>query len=135
MNRLLRACSMAMLIGTALQAQDASRWRGLDVLVGDWTSEQGGGAPGTLATGDFSFSYDLYSRILVRRDHSEYTRPDRPPVRHYGLMVIYPAPPSGFRAVAFDSEGHVIDYDVVVADREIVFTSQAQAGSPRYRLT
>ena len=128
--------AIAALSGSA-SAQPAPEWRAWDMLIGEWIADEGHGEPGTATAAGFSFSLDLDRRILVRRDHSEYAATkERPATRHDGLMIIYAQAPARFAAASFDNEGHVIEYSVEIASpSRIVFTSPAQAGQPRYRLT
>jgi hypothetical protein len=106
--------------------------------VGDWigegaTSDRGQG------TGGFSFALDLQKNILVRKNWADYPATnDHAAFRHDDLMITYQE--SGkdpVQAIFFDSEHHVIRYVATVsADGATVqFTSEAQASSPRYRLT
>jgi hypothetical protein len=148
----MRACSLTriltaalvMLLGAggalaAVVAADSSgpetaslgqEWGPLAFLLGEW--EGGGtGAPG-VSEGQFSFSADLGGRILVRRNDT--TTPEG---LHQDLMIVYPSGPGSFRAIYFDSEGHVINYAVSTSDfpAGAVFLSDELAGVPRFRLS
>ena len=95
--------------------------------MGDWVGE--GGRPGQ-GTGRFSFRWDLQKHVLVRRGSAEFPAAQgRPVTVHEDLMVIYPAPgSSGFRAVYFDNEGHVINYTISFPGR-----SRPPCWSPKHR--
>jgi hypothetical protein len=111
-------------------------WVGWRFLVGDWVGE-GGGGPGE-GSGSFSFRFELDGKVLVRRNHSEYTAASgRQPTVHDDLMVIYPdAGRGGFAAAYFDNEGHVIHYVAALpADGTgITFLSEAAPSTPGFRL-
>jgi len=126
-----------LLISAAVAAPNDPAWEPFAFLVGTWTGE-GGGGPGE-GTGGFSFKYELDGKVLVRKNRADYPKTkDRPAFSHEDLMVIYrETPTEPFRAVYFDSEGHVIHYAIRFSnDREsIEFISDASAAGPRYRLT
>jgi hypothetical protein len=114
----------------------------LSFLAGEWEGV-GGGGPGQ-GTGIFSFQRDLQQRVLVRHNHSAYpAAAGRPAAVHDDLMVVYTeGEPAKLRAIYFDSEGHVIHYAVQLAGsaapaetRSVVFVSDVEPTSPRYRLT
>jgi len=109
-------------------------WKKLEFLLGNWT-----GAAGEKDTqigagqGAFSFELQLNQKIIVRRNFAAYDSG----VRHDDLMVIYlDAPNDTPRAVYFDSEGHIIRYNLAFpADGTVVFESDGTQPGPRYRLT
>jgi hypothetical protein len=121
-------------------ADRMSQGAGLDslrFLVGKWSGEGGGDAG--QGSGYFTFEEGLQGKVLVRRNHAEYpAMKDRPAFTHDDLMVVYADPQTG-RARAFytDSEGHVINYDVLSAGdgKSVVFLSDPRDAGPRYRLT
>jgi len=121
----------------AMAAGKAESWGALDYLLGDWTGE-GGGGPGQ-GSGSFSFKPDLQNHILVRTSHAAYPAGNgRGPSVHDDLMIIYRDSPDGpLHAIYFDSEGHLIHYEIEAAAQaaSIVFISAPEGGSPRYRLT
>jgi hypothetical protein len=121
----------------AQPAKEDLTWAPLGFLVGEWTGE-GSGDPGQGA-GGFSFTWDLQQKVLVRRNFAEYpAAKDRPAFSHYDLMVVYKDPAGGrLKAIYFDSEGHVINYDVSASkDSNVIqFLSDASLTSPRYRFT
>ncbi len=106
----------------------------LKPLLGHWEGS-GGGAPGPSA-GATDFTLGLQGRVIVRNNFAEYPAANgKPASRHDDLMVIYAAGP-GLRADYWDNEGHVIRYAVAAEPGgSFAFTSDAAAGSPRFRLT
>lgn len=120
-----------LLLACGVCGQTAPDWKKLDFLIGNWT-----GVAGEKDTqigagqGDFSFTYDVDRRIIVRRNNAKYESG----ARHEDLMVIYfeDAKP---RAIYWDSEGHVIRYSVALAENRAVFETEANAPGPSYRLT
>jgi hypothetical protein len=120
---------------SAQQPPPAINWNAFKFLVGEWVGE-GTGAPGE-GSGGFTFSYDLQSTVLVRKNYANYpaTR-DRPAFTHDDLMIVYQEA-GNTRAVYFDNEQHVINYSVTLAtdSNSIVFVSDAVPSTPRFRLT
>ncbi len=112
----------------------SDRWRW---LVGEWRGE-GEGGPGA-GGGTSSFAFDLGGQVLVRRSHSSYDAgPGRPATVHDDLLIVHPGSvPDRDRAVYFDNEGHVIDYDAAWSEGGdvLAFVSAASPGAPRVRLT
>ena len=118
------------------QSKETVNWDGLRFLLGEWIGE-GAGAPGE-ATGSFSFSFDLEGKILVRRNRADYPETkNKPAFSHTDLMVIYQEPAGqAFRAIFFDSEGHVIHYSVNLSkDQTTVTFLSDPAPTGRARLT
>jgi hypothetical protein len=114
-----------LLAAAALPAQD---WKQLEFLLGHWT-----GVAGEKDTqigagqGAFSFELDLNKKIIVRRNNAQYTSG----VIHDDLLIIYVE--GSPRAIYFDSEGHVIRYNIRVPfENKVIFESE---GPPKYRLT
>jgi hypothetical protein len=117
------------------QSKDQS-WDAWRFLLGDWVGE-GDGQPGQASSGGFSFAFDLQGKVLVRRNHAEYAATgDRPAFRHDDLMVIYDdSRGKGKRAIYFDNEGHVINYEVTVSQdlKTLTFIGDTPATGPRFR--
>lgn len=111
-------------------AQDAP-WKKLEFLLGNWTGVAGEKeTPRGAGQGGFSFEPQLDGKIVLRHNVAEYTSGPR----HDDLMVIYleGAP----RAIYFDSEGHVIRYNITFPEAaHVVFESDGTQPGPRYRLT
>ena len=114
-------------------AQTGNSWSKLEFLLGNWT-----GAAGEKDTqngsgqGAFSFQPELGRKIIVRRNNATYDSG----ASHDDLMIIYMDPPdSPPRAIYFDSEGHVIRYNVAFPSaNRVVFESDGSQPGPRYRL-
>lgn len=126
-----------LLAAASLAAQPAnpSGWHNLEFLLGKWTGVAGEKeTPLGAGQGAFSFTPELSNKIIVRRNTSAYASG----AGHDDLMIIYvDGPPSAPpRAIYFDSEGHVIRYNVTVpgANRAVFESDDSQPG-PRYRLT
>jgi hypothetical protein len=122
----------------ALQYTPANPWARWQFLVGSWEGT-GSGEPGEGA-GTFSFAYELDGKILVRRSRVDY--PPKPGEKtgltHQDLVIVYPSSEgSSFRAIYFDTEGHVINYLVTFPEKQpaVVFESDPSQPGPRYRLT
>lgn len=128
--------SSAPVFAEKVAAPATDTWSAFSFLLGEWVGE-GSGAPGQ-GEGSFSFQFDLDKKILVRRNRTDFpATKNRPAVSHQDLMVIYnDKPGQDKKAVYFDNEEHVIGYTVTSGkEGEIIFTSQAAASSPHFRLT
>jgi hypothetical protein len=100
-----------------------------DFLLGNWVGETQESQIGS-GSGGYSFEPQLDGRILVRKNHSEYASG----AKHDDLMIVYVEENSAPRAIYFDSEGHVIRYNVKFdGPSRVVFESEGPG--PRYRLT
>jgi hypothetical protein len=112
-------------------AQSNESWKKLDFLLGDWTGVAGE-KDGQLGAGqgDYSFRAELKRQIIVRRNHAGYDSG----LQHDDLMIIYA---DGHpRAIYFDTEGHVIHYDLSFpGPQRAVFESESGRPGPKYRLT
>jgi hypothetical protein len=120
----------------AQQSDSAGGLNQLKFLLGDWIGE-GSGQPGE-ATGGFTFSLDLQNHVMVRRNYADYPpMKGRPAYKHEDLMIIYQVSLDTLRAVFFDNEDHVINYDVNPGSdkKSVVFVSPATGQGWRYRLT
>jgi hypothetical protein len=130
-------CAGALLISLLCPARGADDlWKPFQFIIGDWVGG-GSGKPGQ-GTGEFSLKPDLSNKILVRRNRNEYPAQagQAKGLTHEDLMIIYP--PQGsepYRAVYFDSEGHVIHYAITASEDKIVFLSEGAPAAPRFRLT
>jgi len=119
--------------GAADKAGD-SALKKLEFLLGKWTgtaSEKD--TPLGAGQGGFSFEAELNQKIIVRHNQAAYDSG----VRHDDLMVIYlDAPNDTPRAIYFDTEGHVIRYNLTFpAPNRVTFESDGTQPGPRYRLT
>lgn len=115
--------------------QQSPTWDKWNWLLGEWEGE-GSGQPGE-AKGTFSFTFDLDSKVLLRKSHTEFPEQnDKPKLIHQDLMVIHldntQAPA---KAVYFDNEGHTIYYLVSYTEDSILLTSENKTKGPVFRLT
>jgi hypothetical protein len=115
-------------------AQTDTPWRKLEFLVGKWTGVAGEkDTPLGAGQGGFSFEPELNQKIIVRHNHAAYTSGER----HDDLMVIYLDAPDGTpRAIYFDTEGHVIRYNLTFpTSGKAIFESDGTQPGPRFRLS
>jgi len=130
---------MLLLCLTALAQQPASdvSFDSLKFLLGRWVGE--GSSEVGDGSGYFSFETALQGKAMVRKNHAEYpATKERPAYAHDDLMIVY-VDLGTKRLCGFytDNEGHVINYAISISSdrKSVVFLSEAQAASPRYRLT
>jgi hypothetical protein len=126
----------AVLLGAlpvSAQATEAP-WKKVEFLLGKWTGVAGEkDTPLGAGQGAFSFDAELNQKIIIRHNRAEYNSG----ARHDDLMVIYFDPPNEApRAIYFDTEGHVIRYNLIFPSANFVtFESDGTQPGPRYRLT
>jgi len=110
---------------------------GWDSLIGAWDADPDPASPGS--TGYSTFSRDLQSKVIVRKNRAEYPATKyKPATVHDDLMVIYDDPTTqDRRAIYWDNEGHVIRYRTTVSPDgcTITFVTEPGAAGPQYRLT
>lgn len=108
-------------------------WNKLEFLLGKWTGSAGEDTPQGAGQGGFSFEPELNHKIIVRRNHAGYNSG----AQHDDLMVIYlDSPNNAPRAIYFDTEGHVIRYNLTFpAANTAVFESDGTQPGPRFRLS
>jgi hypothetical protein len=121
-----------------VQQNPASNWNAWKFLQGKWVGE-GSAEAGQGGSGYCSFTPDLQSKVLVRKNHAEYpgAKGGRAYV-HDDLMIIYFDPSVGqTRAFYTDSEGHVINYTASFSSdaKQLVFLGDRTGSGPQYRLT
>ena len=125
---------MLLLALSAVHAQTNDAWTKLEFLLGHWTGIAGEKDTALGAgQGAFSFEPELNRKIIVRRNNATYDSG----ASHDDLMVIYlDAPDNTPRAIDFDTEGHVIRYNLAFpSPNRVVFESDGTQPGPRYRLT
>jgi hypothetical protein len=128
---MIRLILFLAVLASPLQA--AEDWGPVQFLLGHWTGE-GGGGPGP-GSGAFSFEPGLQGKVLVRKNFAEYPPANgKPALRHDDLTVVY-REGGQLKAIYFDSEEHVIRYEVKAVDGGAAFVTEAGATGPRYRLT
>ena len=119
---------------TSVNQAGDSAWKKLEFLIGNWTGTAGEkDTPLGAGQGGFSFELQLSGKIIVRHNRAAYDSG----VRHEDLMVIYlDAPNDAPRAIYFDTEGHVIRYNVTFpSPNRVTFESDGAQPGPRYRLS
>ncbi len=112
---------------------NTDRWAPWRFLLGEWVGT-GGGAPGESDRGGSTFALELDDHVLSRRSYAHYAATaDRAEFTHDDLLFVHPDG-DAYRAVYFDSEGHVIHYAASADGASAVFESDADANGMRYRL-
>ena len=120
----------------AQEPQQSVNWQHWEFLLGEWVGEGGANATDQ-ATGASKFYLDLDSTILIRESYADYPASnERPAYSHKDKMIIFQQS-STTKAIYFDNEGHVIDYDVRFSDDfdTVTFVSEISPDAPRFRLT
>jgi hypothetical protein len=125
------------LIGTSFAQPSikADNWNAWKFIIGEWIGE-GSGSPGE-ATGSSIFSFDLQNTVIIRKSFADYPAANnRLAFNHDDLMIIYQESKST-KAIYFDNEGHVINYEVTLSQdgNSIIFVSDINLSTPRFRFT
>ena len=118
------------------QAPTLDPFAPLRVLVGDWSSVEGGGEPGKASGGELSLRIELDGKAMVRRSFAEFpAQQGRPALRHDDLTLVF-VEDGKAKALYVDNEGHVIHYllTALQGSEGVVFLSEGTQG-PRMRLT
>src|SRR5262245_55240553 len=128
-------CLLASSWGGIAGRASPARWEARRFLLGTWVAT-GANQLGT-ADGATSFTEELNGHIIVRRNVAAYTGGAAAGTRHDDLLVMYRDPAdSPPRAIYFDSEGHVIRYEITQGGANAAtFQSEPSQQGPRYRLT
>ncbi len=130
--------ALALLCAWSAAAQDADPWKPIRFLIGTWEAKTQGGSAAAAGSGTYTFQLELQSHILARHARTAGCQgPADFNCDHADLLYIYPsgAAPS-YKAIYFDSEGHVIHYQVTIAQpNQAVFDSDPSAPGPQFRLT
>jgi hypothetical protein len=115
--------------------QQNDPWEKWSWLIGTWTGE-GSGKPG-MGSGEFSLVPDLDKKVLIRKNHSEYpAAKDKPEIIHDDLMIVYlDDKQNPDKAIYFDNENHVINYNISYSENTITLTSIKSDEMPVFRLT
>jgi hypothetical protein len=130
----MRIIAFAVMLAVLPAVAEDTPWKKLEFLMGKWTGAAGEkDTPHGAGQGGFSFEPELNQKIIVRHNHAAYTSG----VRHEDLMVIYlDAPNDTPRAIYFDTEGHIIRYNLTFpAANNVIFESDGSQPGPRYRLS
>ena len=145
MNHVKRCVAQVLLLsllGLPLWAQTpkaspADPWKALTFLEGAWTAIAQG-PRGVATTGVYTFRLELANHILARHSISDSAgkKSTAFDYQHEDLFYVYQdAPGQPLRAIYFDSEGHVIHYDVSTpASTTAVFLSDPARPGPQFRL-
>ena len=112
-------------------------WKSLQFLIGTWEAHTQGGSAGAAGTGTYTFQPELHNHVLARHSSSEKCKgPADFDCEHSDLLYVYQeAPGQSYKAIYFDSEGHVIHYDVSVPNPStaIMLSEPSQQG-PQFRI-
>jgi hypothetical protein len=111
-------------------AKFGAKW---NALLGEWKGENTSGG----SSGACGFHLDLRDHIIVRTNHAVLAPGGSVPAgTHDDLMIIYPgATEDKARAVYFDNEGHVIEYNADwSADGNTLTLLSKPAAGPQFRL-
>jgi hypothetical protein len=135
----LAALSVCVLFAQAPGKSDPlpDPWAGLRFLLGNWDAKTIGGSAHAQSSGDYTFEFDLGGHILARRTAPAACKgPKDFDCQHSDLLYIYPASTAAtWKAIYFDSEGHVINYEVTTPRPGMaVFLSGAGPQQPQFRL-
>ena len=111
-------------------------WLPIRFLFGSWEARTTGGLAQAQASAGYTFRLELRDHIVARHTRSGVcAAPDDFNCQHSDLLYIYPEG-SGFKAIYFDNEGHIIHYDLSIPKPgTAVFLSDAQQPGPQYRLS
>ena len=115
----------------------AEEWKPLQFLIGTWDAKTQGGSAGAAGSGAYTFRLELRRHILARYSSSAGCKgPADFDCEHGDLLYIYPQGPGmPLKAIYFDNEGHVINYDVTTPEANTaVFLSPASQPGPQFRL-
>jgi len=113
-------------------------WQSLQFLVGTWNAKTEGGSAGAAVAGTYTFQLELKRHVLARHTMSEGCKaPADFNCDHGDLLYVYAdASQKGLKAIYFDNEGHVINYDVTTpVPGTAVFLSNPNQPGPQFRLT
>jgi hypothetical protein len=114
------------------QSAETAAWKKLEFLLGKWTGVAGE-KDTQIGAGQGAFSYELAldNKVIVRHNNASYDSG----VHHDDLLIIYlekDAP----QAIYFDSEGHVIRYNLTFpSPNRVIFESDGTQPGPKYRLS
>lgn len=135
MGRLVISVILFVAMVIPMKAQNVNAgWEKWQYMMGEWKGE-GSGQPGE-GSGMFTLKPKLDGNILERKGKTEITANDtHPALMHEDVMIIYKNRDGNpVRAIYFDNEKHVINYDITYPENKIVLTSEANPSMPRFRL-
>lgn len=112
-------------------------WKALSFLEGTWDAKVDGSS-GVQTSGRYVFERELGGHVMARHATTDpgCKAPASFDCAHRDLLYVFEERPGApLKAIFFDSEGHVIHYDVTTpTPTSVEFLSQASAG-PQFRLT
>ncbi|MFI5143993.1 MAG: hypothetical protein ACHQJ4_00225 [Ignavibacteria bacterium] len=139
LNILFPILIIILFISASINSQDKNSdttWSQWQPLIGTWKGNNSG-EPGQ-GEGYFTFGFELSGNILMRKGHTVFPGHENQPARvHDDVLIIYKEN-SGVpdKADYFDSEGHVLHYNISYSGNGIVIlTSIPVKDSPVFRLT
>jgi len=112
-------------------------WKSLQFLIGTWEAHTQGGSAGAAGAGTYTFGPELRNHVLARHSSSEKCKgPADFDCGHADLLYVYAeAPGESYKAIYFDSEGHVIHYDVSVPSPTMaILLSEASRPGSQFRI-
>jgi hypothetical protein len=120
-------------------AAESSRdtWQPLRFLMGSWEAKTQGGSAKAEGSGTYVFQLELQNHVLARHTAGETCKgPADFNCEHGDILYIYQETDGqSYKAIYFDSEGHVIHYDVTTpAPNTVTFLSDASRPGPQFRL-
>jgi hypothetical protein len=112
-------------------------WKSLTFLEGTWEAKTQGGSAGATEDGTYTFQSELKKHILARHSRSGNCKgPSEFDCEHGDLLYVYQETEGApLKAIYFDSEGHVIHYEVTTPEPDTaVFLSDASHPGPQFQL-
>jgi uncharacterized protein YaiE (UPF0345 family) len=137
----LPAYLMPLLLAIPLYGQNApantNQWSALAFLEGTWDAKASSSKEAA-ETGSYTFRLELQDHILARHgDISQCKGSSSFDCDHNDLLYLYhDGSNQTLKAIYFDNEGHVINYDVTTpSSTSAVFLSDGSQPGPQFRLT
>lgn len=133
----LAAAAISSAVARAAEPSADATWEPLRFLVGTWNATTQGGSAKASGSGSYTFQLEMRKHILARHSDSASCKgPADFDCKHGDLLYIYQdAPSQAFKAIYFDSEGHVIHYDVSFpAANAAIFVSDRTVPGPQFQL-
>ena len=131
--------SLLALLSLAAAAQQpapvSDPWQTLSFLIGTWDARTAGGSAAQVV-GTYTFQMELKGHVLARHAvASDCKGPQDFDCQHADMLYVYQdSSGTGFKAIYFDNEGHVIHYAVTTpGPSTVIFLSEPNPG-PRFRL-
>jgi hypothetical protein len=124
-------------VGLLGQNAPASSWKPLKFLIGTWQAKTQAGTSGAASSGTYTFQLELRDHVLARHSSNSGCKgPADFNCEHGDLLYVYPdTSPMSYKAIYFDNEGHIIQYEVSApAPGTAVFLSSPSQAGPQYRL-